>query len=29
MKGKVNMDKNKIRQLADYAINECCDHSED
>ena len=23
------MDKNKIRQLADYAINECCDHSED
>ena len=28
MKGKVNMDKNKIRQLADYAINECCDHSE-
>lgn len=28
-KGTVNMDKNKIRQLADYAINECCDHSED
>ena len=23
------MDKNNIRQLADYAINECCDHSED
>ena len=23
------MDKNKIRQLADYAINECCDHSEE
>ena len=23
------MDKNKIRQLADYAINECCDHSQD
>ena len=23
------MDKNKIRQLADYAINECCDNSED
>ena len=23
------MDKSKIRQLADYAINECCDHSED
>ena len=22
------MDKSKIRQLADYAINECCDHSE-
>ena len=21
--------KNKIRQLADYAINECCDNSED
>ena len=29
MKGTVYMDKNKIRQLADYAINECCDHSED
>ena len=23
------MDKNKIRQLADYAVRECCDHSED
>ena len=22
------MDKNKIRQLADYAVRECCDHSE-
>ncbi len=22
------MDKNKIRQLADYAINECCDNSD-
>ena len=29
MKGTVYMDKNKIRQLADYAINECCDNSED
>ena len=28
-KGTVYMDKSKIRQLADYAINECCDHSED
>ena len=23
------MDKSKIKRLADYAINECCDHSED
>ena len=23
------MNKSKIRQLANYAINECCDHSED
>ena len=23
------MDKNKIRQLADYAVRECCGHSED
>lgn len=22
------MDKNKIRQLADYAVRECCGHSE-
>ena len=28
-KGTVYMDKSKIKRLADYAINECCDHSED
>lgn len=28
MKGTVYMDKSKIRQLADYAIRQCCDNSE-
>ena len=28
MKGTVYMDKSKIRQLADYAVRQCCDNSE-
>ena len=28
MKGTVYMDKNKIKQLADYAVRQCCDNSE-
>ena len=27
-KGTVYMDKSKIRQLADYAVRQCCDNSE-
>ena len=29
MKGTVYMDKSKIRRLADYAVRQCCDHSQD
>ena len=28
MKGTVYMDKNKIKRLADYAVRQCCDNSE-
>ena len=28
MKGTIYMDKDKIRQLADYAVRQCCDNSE-
>ena len=28
MKGTVYMNKSKIRQLADYAVRQCCDNSE-
>lgn len=28
MKGTVYMDKSKIRRLADYAVRQCCDNSE-
>ena len=28
MKGTVYMDKSKIKQLADYAVRQCCDNSE-
>lgn len=28
MKGTVYMDKSKIKQLADYAVRQCCDNSD-
>ena len=28
MKGTVYMDKNKIKRLADYAVRQCCDNSD-
>ena len=28
MKGTVYMDKSKIRQLADYAVRQCCENSD-